>query len=151
MIRKLFLLLALLAAARPAAAQEPTTGQLRAAERLVAVMQLENNWGPVTEQMRRHMRQAIPDTGQLSTEAARQYRETLDAELRELFTKTMSWERVQPEYVRLYASLYTEDELRQLVAFYESPVGQKTIRIQPEVTARTLEMVQRLMAQPAPQ
>ncbi|MEW5930618.1 MAG: DUF2059 domain-containing protein [Gemmatimonadota bacterium] len=150
MIRKLLLLLTLLGSAGPLAAQEPTPGQLRAAERLVDVMRLESNWGPVTEQMRRYMRQAVPDTGGLPGEAARQYRETMDKQLQEVFTEKMSWERLQPEYVRLYASLYTEDELRQLTAFYESPLGQKSIRIQPEVTARMLGMVQRLMAQDTP-
>lgn len=151
MIRKLLLLFALLAAARPAAAQEPTPGQLRAAERLVAVMQLEGSSGHVTEQMVRYMRQAVPDTGVFSTGPAREQRETLVKELRETLDEKMSWERMKPEYVRLYASLYSEDELRQLTAFYESPVGQKSIRIQPELTARLLGIAQRLMAQPAPQ
>ncbi len=150
MIRKLFVLLALLAAARPAAAQEPTPGQLRAAERLVAVMQLEGGSGDATEQMVRHMRQAFPDTGVFSTESAREHRETMVRELRKTLDEKMSWERMKPEYVRLYASLYTEDELRQLTAFYESPVGQKSIRIQPEVTARLFGIIQRLMVQPAP-
>lgn len=151
MIRSFLLLIVLLTFAAPLAAQEPTPGQLRAAERLVAVMQLESSWGPVTEQMVGYMRQALPDTGRLSGEPSRQYRETMASELREMFTEKMSWERMKPEYVRLYASLYTEDELRQLTAFYESPVGQKSIRIQPEVTARLLGIAQRLMAQPAPQ
>ena len=151
MVRKLFLLFALLAVTGPIAAQEPAPGQLRAAERLVAVMQLESNWGPVTEQMVGYMRQAVPDTGLFSTESAREHRETMLKGLRETPDEKMSWERMKPEYVRLYASLYTEDELRQLTAFYESPVGQKSIRIQPEVTARMFDIVRRLMAQPAPQ
>ncbi|HLL46097.1 MAG TPA: DUF2059 domain-containing protein [Longimicrobiaceae bacterium] len=150
MIRRFLLLFSLLGIAAPVAAQDPTPGQLRAAERLVTVMQLESNWGPVAEQMRRYMRQAVPDTGRLSTAAAREYQEKMDRQLQEMFTVTMSWKRVQPEYVKLYASLYTDEELRQLTAFYESPLGQKTIRIQPEVAARTFAMVQRLMAQPAP-
>lgn len=150
MVRKLLLLFALFGIAVPVTAQEPTPGQLRAAERMVAVMQLESNWGPVTEQMVRNIHQAVPDTGGLSAESAREYRETMVKEMREMFAEKMSWERMQPEYVRLYASLYTEQELRQLTAFYESPVGQKTIRIQPEVAAKTFAMVQRLMAQPAP-
>jgi hypothetical protein len=150
MIRRFLLLFALLGIAAPVAAQEPTPGQLRAAERLVGVMKLESNWGPVTEQMLRNLRQAIPDTGGLSAESAREYRETMVKEMREMFAEKMSWERMKPEYVKLYARLYTEDELRQLTAFYESPIGQKTIRIQPEVAARTFDMVQRLMMQPAP-
>lgn len=151
MIRRLLLLFALFVFAVPVAAQEPTPGQLRAAERLVTVMQLERSSGHVTEQMVRYMRQAVPDTGVLSTESAREHRETMVKELRETLDEKLSWERMKPEYVRLYASLYTEDELRQLAAFYESPIGQKSIRIQPEFTARLLGIAQRLMVQPAPQ
>jgi hypothetical protein len=151
MVHILLVLFALFASSASVAAQEPTPGQLRAAERLVAVMQLESNSAQVTEQMVGYMRQAAPDTGVLSTESAREHRETMVRELRQMFAEKMSWERMKPEYVGLYASLYTEDELRQLTAFYESPVGQKSIRIQPEVTARLLGIAQRLMAQPAPQ
>lgn len=149
MIRRLLVLFALLVFAAPLAAQEPSPGQLRAAERLVDVMRLESSWASTQEQMLRHMYQAAPDTGRLSAESAREFRTTMEKQLREMFAEKMSWERVEPEYVRLYASLYTEDELRQLTAFYESPVGQKSIRIQPEVVARTFDSVRRLMAQPA--
>lgn len=150
MTHRFLVLFALFVFAGPVAAQEPTPGQLRAAERLVAVMRLESNADQVKEQMVRYVRQAVPDTGVLSTQSARESRETMAGELRKTLDETMSWERMKPEYVQLYASLYTEEELKQLVAFYESPVGQKSIRIQPEVTARTLAMAQRLMAQPAP-
>lgn len=151
MIRRFLLLFALLALAAPVAAQEPTPGQLRAAERLVVAMHMESSSGQVTEELVRYMRQALPDTGVFSTESAREHRETMVKELRETLHEKMSWERMKPEYVRLYASLYTEDELGQLTAFYESPVGQKSIRIQPEFTAGLLGMAQRLMTQPAPQ
>lgn len=139
-----FLLLFTLAAAvaRPLAAQEPTPGQIRAAERLVAAMHLESSWGPMQEQMIRQFQPAATDTSRYGAELARQLRET--------FAQKLTWQRVGPEYVKLYASLYTEDELRQLTAFYESPVGQKSIRINSQATAKTFEMVQRLIAQPTP-
>jgi hypothetical protein len=141
-IRRFLLLLALIAFAQPLSAQEPNLGQLRAAERLVAVMRLESNWAPIQEQVIRQIHRTLPDTSRYAGEAERNMRETF---------KSFTWEKVGPEYVRLYASLYTEEELRQLTAFYESPVGQKSIRIQPEVAARTFDMVRLLMAQPATQ
>ncbi len=143
MIGRFLLLFALVAAfARPLAAQEPTPGQMRAAERLVAAMHLESSWGPMQEQIIRQFHPAGADTSRPGAELARQ--------MREMFAQKLTWQRVGPEYVRLYASLYTEDELRQLTAFYESPVGQKSIRVNPQATAKMFEMVQRLMAQPTP-
>jgi hypothetical protein len=151
MTHRFLVLFALFVFAGPLAAQEPTPGQLRAAERLVAAMQMEKSSGQVTEQMVSYMRNALPDTGVFATASAREHRETMLKEMRETLNEKMSWERMKPEYVRLYASLYTEDELRQLTAFYESPVGQKSIRIHPQLTAGLFGIAQRLMAQPAPQ
>lgn len=141
-VRGFLFLLALLAFARPLAAQEPTPGQLRAAERLVAVMQVERTWAPMMDHMVTEMHRTSPDTSAHARE--------MEAQLRETFATRFGWERVRPEYVRLYADLYTEEELRQLTAFYESPVGQKSLRIAPEVATRTMEMVQRLLADGTP-
>lgn len=142
MIRSILLLLALVSMGRPLAAQEPTPGQLQAAEHLVEVMQVERTWAPTQELTVRGLYGTAADTSRFAAESR--------ARLREMFATRFSWEAVRPEYIRMYASLYTEDELRQLTAFYESPVGRKSLRIAPEFTARTLEMVRRLMAQDAP-
>jgi len=141
-IRRLLFLVALFAFAAPAAAQEPTPGQLRAAERLVSAMRLASNWAPTQEHFMRQIHESLSDTSGVITDSERS--------IRELFAKSFTWERMKPEYVWLYASLYTEDEIRQLTAFYESPVGQKSQRIAPEVATRIFGIVQRLMAQHAP-
>lgn len=137
-MRSLLLLVALLAAGLPLSAQEPTPGQLRAAERLVAAMQMESSLVPLREQIMAGVHGAAPDTSRIAAESRTRMRETVE--------RNLTWEKVGPEYVRLYASLYTEEELRQLTAFYESPVGQKSLRLQPVVLARLLEMHQRLIA-----
>jgi hypothetical protein len=142
MVRRLLLLFALLVIAAPVAAQEPTPGQLRAAERLMSAMHLESNWAPMQDQLVRQIYQAFPDTSRFIKESERS--------MRELFAKRFTWERMKPEYVRMYASFYTEDELRQLTAFYESPVGQKSLQIAPEVAGWTARVAQRLMAEDAP-
>jgi hypothetical protein len=40
-------------------------------------------------------------------------------------------------YVPIYAELYSQEELDQLIAFWESPVGVKTIEHMPEMTQRS--------------
>lgn len=49
------------------------------------------------------------------------------------------------EMVPLYAETYTLDEIRQLTAFYSSPLGQKMQAKMPELMGRSLEISQRVM------
>ena len=41
----------------------------------------------------------------------------------------------------LYARYFTADELRQLLAFYHTPVGAKAMRTMPKLTAEALQLV----------
>lgn len=50
--------------------------------------------------------------------------------------KYLTWEAVGPGMTRLYAASFTEPELRQLTAFYRSPVGQKSLTVMPELMQR---------------
>jgi hypothetical protein len=49
------------------------------------------------------------------------------------------------EMVPLYAETYTLDEIRQLTAFYASPLGQKMQARMPELMNRSLQISQRVM------
>jgi hypothetical protein len=49
------------------------------------------------------------------------------------------------EMVPLYAETYTLDELRQLIAFYSSPLGQKMLAKMPMLMNRGMEISQRVM------
>lgn len=41
--------------------------------------------------------------------------------------KYMSWDAVAPALIDLYAQTFTESELKELLAFYKTPTGQKTL------------------------
>jgi hypothetical protein len=49
------------------------------------------------------------------------------------------------EMVPLYAETYTLEEIRQLTAFYTSPLGQKMQAKMPELMSRSMEISQRVM------
>ena len=59
--------------------------------------------------------------------------------------KQMSWETLKPDFVRIYAEVFTVADIKGLIAFYQSPVGQKFIEKQPEVTEKTMMVVQQRM------
>ena len=69
------------------------------------------------------------------------YLERMVAALRE----EMSWEKLEPGMIETYASVYTEQELLDLVEFYESPLGQKFIRKMPELMTATMQLTQEMM------
>lgn len=50
------------------------------------------------------------------------------------------------EMVPVYAETYTLDEIRQLTAFYASPLGQKMLAKMPQLMGRSMEIGNRVMA-----
>jgi len=47
--------------------------------------------------------------------------------------KYMSWDAVAPGLIDLYAETFTESELKELLAFYKTPTGQKTLTEMPRL------------------
>ncbi len=45
--------------------------------------------------------------------------------------KALSWELLGPRMIDIYAEAYTEQELRDLIAFYKTPTGKKTLEKAP--------------------
>jgi hypothetical protein len=50
---------------------------------------------------------------------------------RQFLAKYASWQSIEPELVALYIRTYTEPELKQLLAFYRTPLGKKSLRLMP--------------------
>lgn len=62
----------------------------------------------------------------------------------------LSWEKMKADYIALYAETFTEQELKDTVAFYKSPAGQAFVKKQPELMKRSMEISQKLMMQIMP-
>jgi hypothetical protein len=63
----------------------------------------------------------------------------------------VGWKVLEPEYVQLYAQTYTEDELNGIVAFYKTPAGAAMIAKSPQLSAKSIGLVQSKMAAVQPQ
>ena len=61
--------------------------------------------------------------------------------------KYMTWDAMVPELTKLYTSTFTDDELKQMAAFYGSPAGKKSLEKLPELMQRTA-MIGAGLAQP---
>jgi hypothetical protein len=58
--------------------------------------------------------------------------------LNALVAESYNWTTLEPAYEKVYADLYTEDELDGILAFYKSPVGQAFLAKTPEATRQVL-------------
>ena len=57
----------------------------------------------------------------------------LRAEARGMIARELTWDGVRPAFVQAYAEAFTEAELKEMTAFYKSPVGQKLVANDPRV------------------
>lgn len=71
--------------------------------------------------------------------------------MREFMTKHLDWQELRPEFVQLYVDIYTEPELREMTAFYRTPLGRKMLETLPQVTVRSQEISQRRLQQHLPE
>ncbi|HWB60753.1 MAG TPA: DUF2059 domain-containing protein [Chthoniobacteraceae bacterium] len=63
----------------------------------------------------------------------------------EICFEELSWETLKPDFIRIYSEVYTEQELRDLASFYNSPTGQKFLEHMPELQAKTGEILNKRM------
>jgi hypothetical protein len=68
----------------------------------------------------------------------------------DLMKEEMSWEKTKEDFIQLYISVYTEEELQELIKFYESPVGQKMIAKMPLLMQQTMAISQKYTANMMP-
>ena len=66
------------------------------------------------------------------------FRPTMEA----FTTKYLTWETIGPDMAKLYATRFTEPELRELLAFYRSPIGRKMVGEQGTLTAEGARIAQ---------
>lgn len=62
-----------------------------------------------------------------------------------IIKEEMSWKKMKPMYVEIYADTFTQEEIDDLTAFYKTPSGQSFIKKQPLVLQRTSALSQEKM------
>ena len=62
-----------------------------------------------------------------------------------LVQERLKWEKMSPEFVKLYAEAYEEKELDGIIAFYKSPAGKAMVAKMPALAQKSMEMAQQYM------
>jgi len=60
--------------------------------------------------------------------------------LRDFYHEQTSWSVVEPELTQLYSEVFTEPEIRELTAFYQTSLGQKMLTKLPMVMTRSNQL-----------
>ncbi|WP_327438534.1 DUF2059 domain-containing protein [Pseudomonas donghuensis] len=64
--------------------------------------------------------------------------------------QAIGWNKLKPDMVKLYTSTFTESELKDLVAFYQSPLGKKVLEKMPQVTQQSAQLTQQKLESAVP-
>jgi hypothetical protein len=75
----------------------------------------------------------------------------LKGELKAWVAQQMSWDNVKDIYIDVYAEVFTEQELNEITAFYQTPLGKKMLQKMPALVQTTLQRTQGMMQQKLPE
>lgn len=159
-MKKIFLaLFACLALAQGALAADPAPASAAAVRELLDAMNYRVTWKASMEQMARTM----PNIMRQQTEAAlradasltdAQRRERLQrmdeempkitAALNQVFNDPALLADIETEMIALYSRHFTAEELKQIAAYYRTPVGTKSMKLMPQVMAESMAIGQRI-------
>jgi hypothetical protein len=135
--RAVLILFAFIALLGPAQAQErePSANAIALAKEIIALKGSTNMFDPVVpnlvEKTKTMFLQTNPMLGKDLNEVAAKLRTELAPRSSELLT----------QMAKLYAASFTEQELKDVLAFYKSPVGKKISTTEPRILEQAFEQV----------
>ena len=71
--------------------------------------------------------------------------------LSKIIADTLNWNDLEPQFTKLYADAYTEQQIDDLLAFYKSPTGQAMVEKLPILMQQANAITQQRMATAMPQ
>jgi hypothetical protein len=95
--------------------------------------------------------QAMPEAQQGQTPEQKKIVTDFQQRVVALVNAKLGWKALEPDFINLYATTYTEEELDGILAFYKSPVGQKMLEKTPELMAKSTEITQQKMRELQPE
>lgn len=136
-LRVIFFML-LLAAGNTLFAQN--TSHRAAAEEFLLLINTDKMIEPMTEQMKRMFQAQFSQLGGDSFEGINV--DTYLEAMTEILNEVFAWEKIKDEYIDVYTETFTEQELKELIAFYSTETGKKYTELTPQVNQRTMLVAQ---------
>ncbi len=76
--------------------------------------------------------------------------ESYQAKANAALDSAIGWNKLKPKMVDLYTQTFTEQELKDLVKFYQSPLGKKVFSQMPKVTQQSAQLTQQSLEPAVP-
>ena len=137
---------ALLVCAGPALAA--TASHEASAEAFLMMAHADKLGTPVYMQVQQMFAQRFAQAN--APESKKATLESYQAKANAALDQAIGWNKLKPEMVKLYTDNFTEQELKDLVKFYQSPLGQKIVKTMPQVTEQSAELTQQHLQEAAP-
>ena len=71
--------------------------------------------------------------------------------MNELLKAELAWDKMKDEYINLYASVFSEKELGELIQFFRSSIGQKMVEKNPDIMYEVMLLGQNRLMKIMPQ
>lgn len=69
-------------------------------------------------------------------------RQEFSDKIQQVVFSAVSWEKLEPEYTKIYADQYTEQQIDDILAFYKSPSGQAMVQKTPIILKQSSAVAQ---------
>ncbi|MBU8934360.1 MAG: DUF2059 domain-containing protein [candidate division Zixibacteria bacterium] len=76
------------------------------------------------------------------TQEAKEASQAMQKEMMDWMSGFFSWEQLREQYADIYVEVFTEGELKELIEFYQSPIGQKFLSKMPDIIQKSMELTQ---------
>ena len=145
MKRWIVVLVMLLAVARVARADEAS--KRAKVQDLFVTMHMDRTMEQMMDLIMKQVHQmtgAMPGANQMTSEQ-KKLMDDFQKRAEVMVNDSMGWKALEPEYVTLYTSTFSEEEIDGLLTFYKSPVGQTFLDKTPELTTKAGAIAQEKM------
>ncbi|MBU2158350.1 MAG: DUF2059 domain-containing protein [Gammaproteobacteria bacterium] len=110
------------------------------AERFLLLARADKLAVPVYAQVQQMFAQRFVESNAPQSEKA--VLETYQAQANAALEQSVGWDKLKPDMVKLYTSNFDEQEMKDLIRFYESPLGKKVLEKMPTLTAQSAQLTQ---------
>ena len=142
------LIFALFALVNPGIAVDETAEldpeTVEAAKRLMTTMKVKEQMAPSLEHVQSMQDSILDQQTNLTDEQKAVAKETARASMSEMM-KVLAWENMEPMFIRVYASVFSADELNRLNEYFASKDGQVYVNKQPKLQAAMVAEMGKMM------
>jgi hypothetical protein len=118
-----------------------TESHLKAAEQYLAATGMSAQFGDVINKMLKSSSAQIPDAQRAA------YLKVMETFMAKYYT----WDVLKESFIKIYAAEFTEEEFKQLTAFYNTPLGKKVSSKTPVLVQKGMDIGQQVLTAHRPE